>query len=274
MKIQQYERVRYTNNPLAEVVCQARFPFVQDFVDSIPDRLRAKFEELGYVQASDEQSFNISIAIGGKTGESIGTMQNGPTPVSRIFHFASLTEPFKVSICSEFVALTCGKYLSWDDFCPRFMTAYGALREFFDEIFPIRVGLRYKDVIERESLGLQGVPWNLLISPFLLGPLLACAFSDDVVDAEESISTFISQSTIQLEDCSLLLQSALLQSMDGDRKAFLIDSDFFIDNSDPEALTENGQLVELLTRLHTNAGSLFRRGITKELHDALGPNPV
>jgi uncharacterized protein (TIGR04255 family) len=267
MKIQEYVRVRYDKNPIAEVICQARFPAVAQFSECLPDELRSKLASLGYTKESKEQKFSISMTFGGGA-------QNQPA-LSNIFHFDSEKTPHRVSICPEFVALTCAKYWSWDEFRPLFIKAYAAVDGYLGDNTLVRLGLRYKDLIEREPLGLDGVPWSELIAPFLLGPLAAHSLSDQQDSSDELVSTFVSQATIPLDDCMLLLQSSLLRSMDSERTAFLIDSDFFIEASDGSRLSgEREKISEALTSLHTHAGSLFRRGITEKLHNALGPQAI
>lgn len=271
MKIQQYDRVRYENNPLAEVICQVRFPYESSLADSLPDKLSTDLHALGYTQRSEEQVFSISIAIPPIPASSTDSVR---APTGKIFHLSEESGIFKVSICSDYLALSCAKYLSWDDFKPKFIQAYDVLRKLVPDITPLRLGLRYKDVIVRESIGLEGVQWHELISPFLLGPLGLHAFNDDDLDIEESVPTSVMQSTIRLEDCELLLQSALLRSADGDKTAFLIDSDFYVENSSPEVMNDDTQLHLTLTKLHHSAGSLFRRGITEKLHAALSPKQI
>lgn len=267
MKIQEYVRVRYKNNPIAEVVCQARFPTLPAFSESLPEELRGKLAAIGYTKELKEQTFSISMAVGAGAQNS--------QKVSNIFHFDSEKLPHRVSVCSEFVALTCTKYSSWDEFRPLFIEAFMAVTGYLGGATPTRLGLRYKDLIEREPLGLDDVPWSELIAPFLLGPLAANSLFDDHATSDESLATFVSQATIRLDDCLLLLQSSLLRSMDGDRTAFLIDSDFFVEASEGTPLSgDREKMSEELTSLHTNAGSLFRRGITEKLHNALGPTTI
>jgi uncharacterized protein (TIGR04255 family) len=271
MKIQSYDRVQYNHNPLAEVICQVRFPYAPSLSDAIPESILSSLAALGYTERSEEQVFSISIAI---PPQAQAETPLNRQPTSKIFHLATASEAFKVSICADFVALSCNKYLSWEDFRPRFIAAYKVVRDAINPAFPVRIGLRYKDVIEREPLGLDGVAWSELIKPFLLGPLGACALSDDKSNSEDSVAAFVTQATLRLDECDLVLQSALLRSAEGDRTAFLIDSDFFADNNDPECYKEDEQLLALLGHLHNHAGSLFRRGITETLHAALGPRPI
>ena len=73
----------------------------------------------------------------------------------------------------------------------------------------------------------------------------------------------------------LLLRSSLLTSIDGSKKAFLIDAEFFYDkNLEIDLLSNRDTLLSRLKTLHENAGALFRRSITERLHDALRPRPV
>lgn len=271
MKIQTYDRVQYDHNPLAEVICQVRFPFAPSLSDSVPEALLNSLATLGYTERSEEQVFSISIAFPPQVPSEASP--NRP-PTSKIFHLASASDAFKVSICADFVALSCNKYLNWEDFRLRFLETYKVVRDAINPAYPVRIGLRYKDVIERESLGLDGVAWSELIKPFLLGPLGACALSEDISNSEDSVAAFVTQATIRLDECDLVLQSALLRSAEGDRTAFLIDSDFFAENGDSECYQDDEQLVALLAHLHNHAGSLFRRGITETLHAALGPRNV
>ena len=267
MKIQEYVRVKYESNPIAEVICQARFIRAAALVDRIPDDLRSDLSALGYVKESVEEAFNISVAVG-----SARSAQATQEPLGKIFHFDCESEPRRVSLSADFVAMTCGRYSQWVEFRPLFLGTLDVVKARIGDFAPIRLGLRYKDVVERERLGLDGIPWSQLIAPFLLGPLAANSLADNQGDSDESVSTFVSQATIRLADCQLLLQSSLLRSMDGGRTAFLIDSDFFVESTENEPLSGAAENIEAaLNTLHTNAGSLFRRGITEKLHHALRP---
>ena len=98
------------------------------------------------------------------------------------------------------------------------------------------------------------------------------AFSEEGYADEGDLASFLSQAVLQLEDCKLLLQSSLLSAEDGNRRAFLIDADFFNENIFEEGfLSDELSLKSRLESLHNNAGALFRRGITEKLHVALQP---
>jgi len=269
MRIEPYERVEYQNNPLAEVVCQLRFEKLADFSDAEKTAIRAEFSGLGYTNHREEATFAISLQIGPDR-----ILSNNPVAPQqvRIQHFESADTFWRASISSNFIALTCTKYTRWNDFLPRLLIAARTFLSRHSEAVPLRLGLRYRDVIEREALGLEGVPWHSLIQPFLLGPLAPNALAESETAREEEVSNFLSQSLLRLDNATVLLQSSLLLSADGKRRAFLIDADFFNEGDLEHDLLLNSEvLASRLEVLHARAGALFRRGITQELHNALRP---
>ena len=270
MKIAPTPRVIYGKNPLAEVVCQIRYKRLE-ISSSALETLQQRYGEIGYSNRNDEASFNVVL----------DSLEHGVAPVPRvsegdtIHHFAKADGTSKVSVAPEFIAYTSTSYRSWDEYLPGLLSAVVALNQELGALCITRIGLRYKDVIERSVLGLEGTPWHELIKPFLLGPLAFDALSEDGQFDEDAVDSQVSQSLIRLDECKLLLQSSLLTSMADASKAFLIDADFFHELDGAEEcgnIAESSvELEALLETLHSNAGALFRRAITEKLHDALSP---
>ena len=271
MKISKTSRVEYEHNPLAEVVCQVRFAPTAAFQKNLPEALVACLVADGFVVASQEQSFSIELAMG-PVGQQ-GAPAPPQVPTTHVFHHSTEDGIWKASVATDFCAITCTKYQNWDQFYPQVVRLCERVANYSDPLHATRVGLRYKDLIERDLLGLGNVPWHRLIAPFVLGPMAFKSLCDDQIDTDElSYESFFSQSTIRLDDCDLLLQSILLRSTEGDSTAFLIDADFHLKGNSAEPLYKDGEeLIRVLSTLHDNAGSLFRRSITDELHVALGP---
>jgi uncharacterized protein (TIGR04255 family) len=268
MRIETSKRVVYEHNPLAEVVCQIQFGKQVDLSDVEKLALRGKMEAAGYPVFSEEISFGFSQQISVN-----GTAEPIAFPQVRVDHFSTEDGVWRVSIAGEFVALTCLKYSGWDKFLPRLLEAVRVLVATHPKAQPSRLGLRYKDVIERESVGLTGTPWHEVINPFLLGPLAPNALAEGQTPFEAEVGTFLSQTLLRLDHCMLLLQSSILSSTDGQRRAFLIDADFYNDSDLQSELLENADvLATRLEGLHASAGALFRRGITEKLHHALRPS--
>lgn len=261
------KRVVYENNPLAEVVCQIRFERLGDFGDAERAALKAEFAAAGYSNYGEEVAVSFVQQVG-----PVGSTQAHLTKV-HVSSFISDDGFWRIGVCPEFVALTCVKYSSWHDFLPRLQVAVNAFISKHPAIKPTRIGLRYKDLIEREQLGLEGVAWHELIRPFLLGPLSPNALAEGQTPADADVGTFLSQTLLKLDDeAMVLLQSSLLTAADGKRRAFLIDADFFNEGvSVADIVTKPDLMRARLEGLHANAGALFYRGITERLHNALHP---
>lgn len=270
MKIAVSERVMYQNNPLAEVICQLRFGCIGDFSDTKRESIRNRYADLGYTNCGEEHSFGFQQQLGpdGLSLQSPITM-----PSVRIHHCTTNDGSWRVSFCQEFVALTCLKYSGWNEFLPRVLAM---TREFVADgttVNTTRLGLRYRDVVERETIGLEGVPWHDLIQPFLLGPIAPNALCDDQSPQETDVVSFMFQSQLRIDDSLLLLQSSIMTSIDGQRQAFLIDADFFHEDAlEADLISNSAVLSSRLEKLHIHAGGLFRRGITERLHHALKPS--
>ncbi|MDZ4359718.1 MAG: TIGR04255 family protein, partial [Variovorax sp.] len=180
MKISPTDRVIYRNNPLAEVVCQIRFDRIEQLERDGLDPAFKAFVEAEYPVAQQEQAFGFSLQLGGSPTAS---PQPKTIPSTRIFHQSNSDKTWRVSLCADFLALNCKQYTSWDAFLPRMLDCAAAISKSYKNISPTRIGLRYKDLIERDKLGLDGTPWHQLIRPFLLGPLAENALSTtDVPD--------------------------------------------------------------------------------------------
>ena len=269
MKIAHSTRVVYKNNPLAEVICQLRFERLPDFEDQKIRSLCDSFFTLGYTNVSEELSFGFQQQFGPD-----GQVIQAPVaiPKIRIHHCTSRDGIWRVSFCPEFIAITCQKYAGWDGFFERVLAVVSTFMDHCVDVNGTRLGLRYRDVIEREAIGLEGVPWHELIQPFLLGPVAPDALSDMQVAQEADVISFMSQTQLKIDDSLLLLQSSVMSSIDGQRQAFLIDADFFHENALGINLVSGPVLLaDKLKKLHINAGALFRRCIRERLHHALDP---
>lgn len=270
MKITPCEPHSYEKAPIAEVICQLRFDRILALEKDAPAKFQDSFARANYPKLQIEQPISLMFGIFPNGTEPLQPAT--PSAQPRLFHFISEDEKSRLTVSADFIALSCSVYLGWTDFHERLTAAMAAFAECYQAVSCNRLGLRYRDVINREVLGLSERPWYALISPMLLGPLAMSALATDAYVSDESITNFFSQATVKLDDCSLLLQGSVLETLTGERNAFLIDSDFFIEATSGIGTIENSRHFEAeLEILHTSAGDLFRRCITNELHHALGP---
>lgn len=270
MKIKATDRVEYTHNPLVEVVCQLRFDRLLVLDAQAPTQFQEEFARERYPVLTVEQPSSIQIALGNSPSLKANDVHI-PTPsIPVVYHFTSEDSDKRISLTSEFISFSCKSYTDWGRFRGHFHEVLAAFVKCYPNLIFRRVGLRYKDLIEREALGLADNSWDELLSPLVSGIFSQSVYFDgDVID-ENSVSQQVTQTVLELDDCNLLLQCALLKSTAPDKKqAFLIDADFF--HESPRFLTWLNDIPTSLEILHANAGAIFRHCIKETLHDALGP---
>ena len=134
------------------------------------------------------------------------------------------------------------------------------------------MGLRYRDLINREEIGLIDVPWRELLALFLLGATIADPLTEDDSIPETDVLAAQSYVSFQLEDCVLGLRHGIVRKEQNGDSAYLIDADFYLDNQ--MARFDLDAIQRHLDRFHANAGAVFRGCIQPRLHDALGPQPI
>lgn len=265
MRIKPSERVVYQNNPIVEVVCQIRFPLLLSLEEVGPAAFQQNFANKHYPLLDIQHDQQISITIG---ADQELAAPGQPIATNKTYHFDNEDRSWRVSIGNSFFALTCLKYSAWNEFESRFFDALNA----FVDCYPLevvqRVGLRYKDVIDRVALGLETTPWTELLAPFIVGILSAEDFAEDDSVPEADVDSIFCQSVLKLDDCNLLLQSALLRDVASSKTAFLIDGDYYVERLEHFNIDT---LKQELNKLHGSAGALFRRCIKGPLHQALQP---
>ncbi|MBU3641626.1 TIGR04255 family protein [Polynucleobacter sp. Fuers-14] len=266
MKLKPIERFQYAKNPLVEVLVQLRFPRLLQIQEQLPLEFQNKIaSDYPILEVLNEA---LSVVIGG-AGSRLEDI-----PASPIYNFSSADKCWRISLASDYLALSCSQYQGWEDFKPRFTAAINLLIELYPIKFWTRLGLRYRDLIVREDIGLEGRHWRDLISSHLLG----FAIADEIADSERvSESDVLEQQgfvNLRLEYCNVGLRHGLIKRQEDPTKtAYMIDSDFYVDKQNPEGMNVNA-VGELLEQFHANAGSLFRGCIQDELHEAMEPKKI
>lgn len=252
MNFPEVKRAVYRQNPLAEVVCQLRFPRIFQLDESVPaDFQRALGREYPAVNSRETAAFVV------------GGSEASTSPVSRrvIYDFSTSDNEFTISLCSDFLAIKTTKYERWEVLVAHIENAMKALRASYEVPFFNRVGLRYVNVIDREKLGLSGRPWIELIRESAMGLLGdAGIVGDDVV--EQSATTLLS-----LEHGHVAIRSGVHVVADNNTKHYVIDSDFFLESP----IASEADAFELLSYYNSGARNAFRWFIKEALHDALEP---
>ncbi len=264
MQFKTHPRTIYQINPLVEVVCQIRFDRVLSILSKPPsefqDNVAAQYPKYS---AQPAQIIHIGPP----------SLQSTQSEFPITHNFTSIDDALQISLNADSLSLTSKKYKTWETFSQEFFK----ISKIFNSIYPPtaiqRLGLRYKDLIERESLGLAGVPWGELLAPPLIGPFSSnTLFEAPLTAKEEGQIEHTTQTIFKLGFGQALLQATLLRSTDAPlKRAFLIDTDFSLSSSEFPITSEN--ITQYFDKLHESANSLFRSCLMERLHNALKPNP-
>jgi uncharacterized protein (TIGR04255 family) len=254
MDFPEMPRVLYKRNPLAEVVCQLRFPRLFELDESVPaDFQKSLGKTYPNIASREMATFRVG---GGDTPSS---------PVSRrvVYDFTTRDSQYTISLCSDFVAIKTNNYEGWEIFFPHVLSAVRALRHSYDIPLFSRVGLRYVNKIDRELLGLKDTSWPELIRSSALGLL-----GDSEIDGKE-IADQHSTTILHLDRGAVAIQSGIYIGGSG-QKNYLVDSDFFFE----KPTEEDKDVYDLLTYYNNAARNAFRWFIEEQLHDAMEPGDV
>ena len=250
-------RVVFRTNPLEEVVCQLNFPTILEIGTEA-----AKFQNVirdRYPLYEHEQS---QFAIPKEIGEMIGQLPV-QFPVDGGRHKFSTADGSKtISLATEFVALSDRDYESWEAFSEEVERARRALEEKYGPAFYTRIGLRYRNVIDREKLGLQGTPWQLLFKPSLLGLLGA---EDEIGEKVSEVAARASIDLREIPGARITIRHGLGKRVANNKDVYLIDIDTYTGER-----SQSQHVDQILAHFHEVAGHFFRWAITDALSTALG----
>lgn len=251
------ERCIYRHNPLADVICQLRFPEILTIGANLPvefqDAIRSEFPRFGSAQETPAPKLT------GTPGNF--TVQNQPASVN--YHFTSADGVWRVNLTSKFISLTCSHYDCWEEFAKKLDKPLAAFIKLYQPAYFERVGLRYLNFISRKDLELEGRPYRELIAPCWLGPLALdstneTGFSRNSVDAEFALRG----------GCRAKVHAGPGNVKRGGKAdpelKFVLDMDLYMPGNVPVNLSAGA-----LQTLHSQAYPLFRGAITDTLHDAM-----
>ena len=246
-------RVFYTKNPLVEVVCQLRFPPVLRIDSELPsafqDRIRDRFPEY--------QSSRPQLPAGLNLPAELAKVMFANAQ-SSAHEFITADGSSRISLTRDFIALSVNNYSQWANFFELLKGPLEALTELYRPSYFSRIGLRYRDRIERERLNLGGVPWHELIQPWIAG-----ALADETIAPQ--VERILGEVNIKLPEGGAV---RIVHGLDGetDKLAYLIDSDFYREGQVP-----TGEVDNVLRTFNQKAGHLFRWCIKPKLDAAMEP---
>lgn len=243
------DRCLYLKSPLAEVICQLRFPQILIIGTQVPadfqEAIRAEFPRYQKLQ------------------------EKAPNGVVTVNHqFVSADGAWRVNMTQSFLSLSCARYAQWEDFAKKLDKPLAAFIRIYKPAYFERIGLRYLNFISRKALGLEGAPFRELIAPHFLGVLA-------LESVREETTTRCSV------DTELAIQGgcrAKIHAGPGTVKRngqpdpelkFIFDQDLYMPGNVPVNLSAGA-----LQTLHRQAFSLFRGAVTDLLHDSMEPQDL
>jgi len=256
------ERQILGNSPLAEVICQLRFPEILAIGAQPPvefqERIRDAFPQFGVRKESPAPK------ITGVPGNLV--LENQP-PVTN-YQFVSEDGVWRVNLTNTFISLCCTRYTCWEDFAKRLDQPLAAFIQVYKPAYFQRVGLRYLNVISRSRLSLEETPWRELMEPEYLG-ILASEAIDEKQTGRCSMDT---EFTIR-GGCRAKIHAGpgmVKRGNQPDKEVkFIFDLDLYKPGNVPVNLSAGA-----LQTLHSQAYPIFRGAITDTLFDALDPRPL
>ncbi len=255
-------RVIYEANPLEEVICQLRFPPILRIDTEPPAAFQERVRE-SYPFYKSKPALKLPAGLPAELVSLMDT--NFPLGAGQVAHeFGSRDERWVLSMTRDFLALTCRKYERWETFKERLRGPLDALLELYSPAFLTRIGLRYRDLIQRSVLGLEQTSWADLLQPWVAGALASPVVAADVEHSAREL-------VIRLPDgrSRVRVHHGLAADDRTREQSYVIDADFFDDQQ-----TEPPHAVQRLDFLNKQSRLFFRWCIQEQLHQAMRPRPL
>ncbi len=259
MPIPESRRIIYGKNPLHEVVCQLKFPPILRIESEVPTAFQEAVREK-YPLYSENPGMPAPPTLSPDALRLLNTFMLRGT---KLHEFATADKIWKLTLAKDFIALSCAQYSRWEMFLERFEKPFRALLDQYAPPFFSRIGLRYQNVIIRSLLGLQRVPWNQLLQPYVAG-LLNSEIADEVDIVNHQVSF-----SLPGKIGTVTMHHGLARIEGSQEPIYLIDNDYF-----SEERSDTTDAIERLKQFNAHSGRVFRWLIKDQLDRAMDPQPV
>lgn len=255
-------RCLYQNNPLADVICQLRFPEILTIEANAPVDLQEAIRSVFPKYAVHKETYAPRL-----TGVP-GNMQLVNQAPTNNYQFISADGVWRVNLTSKFISLSCSRYTKWEDFAKRLDLPLAAFIQVYSPALFERIGLRYINAISRRDLNLQDEAYRDLIHPMYLGPMSSeyaqeSAFNRCSIDFEANLGSNI-RAKVHAGP-GIISRNGMQDS----ESKFIFDQDLYIGGD--IAVNHAASTLDLI---HAKAFRLFRGAITDTLHEALEPTII
>ena len=233
----------YARNPLAEVICQLRFPEILSIETELPAAFQEQIRDVFPRFAQRKEGL--------------------PGKQTNNYQFTTADGNVRVNLTSKFISLACTQYRCWEEFARLLDKPLAAFIQTYKPAYFERVGLRYVNFISRKDLDLEGVPFRELISDCYLGIL-----SQEEVLESSTLRSTVDADTALRGGCRCKLHAGPGTVRKGPKTdpetKFILDLDLYMPGNLEVKLSAGA-----LETLHGQSYGLFRGAITDTLHEAL-----
>ena len=256
----------YNNNPLDQVICQFRFPPILGISSEPPAKFQEEIrrEYPWYARQGVPDIPDIPVEIRGamppEIRDALPGFGSGQVPVTYTFETEDRTRA--IQLTQDSIAVSEHQYNQWDEFRAAIERAESVLRELYAPAFYTRIGLRYRDVLDKRHYGLESVSWSDLLNPNFLGVLGSAEIAQDVVQSHTQVLLTIPD----VDGGQVLLQHGLVVREDNEPPAYVIDADFSTQNRG-----DHDSAFKAASKFNKWAGHLFRWAITDDFRTSMGP---
>ena len=260
------DREIYNNNPLEQVICQLRFPPILSISSEPPvkfqEEIRREYPWYAQQRAPDAPDIPVEIrsAMPPEIRDALPNFASARLPVT--YTFETEDRARAIQLAQDSIAVSEQRYDQWDEFRTAIERAESVLRELYAPAFYTRIGLRYRDVLDKRRYGLESVPWSDLLNPNFLGVLGSEEIAQDVVQSLNQVMLTIPE----VEGGQVVLQHGLVVSEGDEPHAYVIDADFSTQNR-----CDHDSAFKVASKFNKWAGHLFRWAITDDFRTAMGP---
>lgn len=237
--------------PVAEVVCQVRFPPILRIAREEPsdfqEKVRGRFPELEI-----EQSLLVRLPNNVSEG-----LQTEPRP--KIYRFHAPDRQTTISLGVNFYALSTTRYTHWPDFLNDLMLAHTALQAVYQPAYAIRLGLRYIDRFTLANTGYTSTnDIRSLFRPELVAPIAG--------ELWEPTDNYLSQHLLQ-DDDGARLALRFGYRVEEAEPGFILDFDYY-----QEGQLALDDLAARCDRYHTAIYNAFRWCLLPEALQVFQPS--
>lgn len=239
------DREIYINNPLEQVICQLRFPPILSISSEPPAKFQEEIrhEYPWYAQQGPLDVPDLPVEI----RDALPSFGLAQSPISYTFENEGRTRA--IQLTQDSVAVSEHRYNQWDEFRTEIERVESVLREIYAPAFYTRIGLRYRDVLDRRHYGLETVPWSELLNPDFLGVLGSEEIAQDVIQSHTQVLLTIPD----VDGGQVILQHGLAVREDESPPAYVIDADFSTQNR-----CDHDAAFKAASKFNRWAGHLFR----------------